>query len=97
LALTALLVPKIFSSGGSLTTSLQPTIGISISSSSALSHHNILLGQTMLSFGRAVLLRHRRLPAAIHTINIVARSKFAVTLPVVRSAARRKTQLLGSR
>ena len=77
-ALTLLVLPKIFSSGGSLTTF--SLIGISIIF--ALSY-NILLGQTgMLSFGHAVYYGLGGF-LAIHTINIVARNKFAIPLPVI--------------
>jgi branched-chain amino acid transport system permease protein len=77
-ALALLVLPKIFSSGGSLTTF--SLIGISIIF--ALSY-NILLGQTgMLSFGHAVYYGLGGF-LAIHAINIVAKNKFAIPLPVI--------------
>jgi branched-chain amino acid transport system permease protein len=73
-----LVLPKLFSSGGSLTTF--SLIGISIIF--ALSY-NILLGQTgMLSFGHAVYYGLGGF-LAIHAINIVAKNKFAIPLPVI--------------
>ena len=73
-----LVLPRVFSSGGSLTTF--SLIGISIIF--ALSY-NILLGQTgMLSFGHAVYYGLGGF-LAIHAINIVARNKFAIPLPVI--------------
>ncbi|MEH2483618.1 branched-chain amino acid transport system permease protein [Nitrobacteraceae bacterium AZCC 2146] len=73
-----LVLPKLFSSGGSLTTF--SLIGISIIF--ALSY-NILLGQTgMLSFGHAVYYGLGGF-LAIHAINIVARNKLAIPLPVI--------------
>jgi branched-chain amino acid transport system permease protein len=77
-AVALLVLPKIFSSGGSLTTF--SLVGISIIF--ALSY-NILLGQTgMLSFGHAVYYGLGGF-LAIHTINIVAKNKFAVPLPLI--------------
>ena len=78
-AVVALLVlPKLFSSGGSLTTF--SLIGISIIFSLS---YNILLGQTgMLSFGHAVYYGLGGF-LAIHAINIIARNKFAIPLPLV--------------
>jgi branched-chain amino acid transport system permease protein len=76
--LALLLLPRLFSSGGSLTTF--SLIGISIIF--ALSY-NILLGQTgMLSFGHAVYYGLGGF-LAIHVINIVARNKFAIPLPLI--------------
>ena len=73
-----LVLPKLFSSGGSLTTF--SLIGISIIF--ALSY-NILLGQTgMLSFGHAVYYGLGGF-LAIHAINIVVRNKLAIPLPVI--------------
>lgn len=73
-----LLLPKVFSSGGSLTTF--SLIGISIIF--ALSY-NILLGQTgMLSFGHAVYYGLGGF-LAIHAINIVAAHKWPIPLPLV--------------
>ncbi|MDB5619313.1 branched-chain amino acid ABC transporter permease [Tardiphaga sp.] len=78
LVIALLLLPRIFSSGGSLTTF--SLIGISIIF--ALSY-NILLGQTgMLSFGHAVYYGLGGF-LAIHAINIVARNKLAIPLPVI--------------
>ncbi len=77
-ALLLLVLPKLFSSGGSLTTF--SLIGISIIFSLS---YNILLGQTgMLSFGHAVYYGLGGF-LAIHAINIVARNKFAIPLPVI--------------
>jgi branched-chain amino acid transport system permease protein len=73
-----LVLPKLFASGGSLTTF--SLIGISIIF--ALSY-NILLGQTgMLSFGHAVYYGLGGF-LAIHAINIVVRNKLAIPLPVI--------------
>jgi branched-chain amino acid transport system permease protein len=73
-----LVLPKLFSSGGSLTTF--SLIGISIIF--ALSY-NMLLGQTgMLSFGHAVYYGLGGF-LAIHAINIVAKNKFAIPLPLI--------------
>jgi branched-chain amino acid transport system permease protein len=77
-ALVLVILPKLFSSGGSLTTF--SLIGISIIF--ALSY-NILLGQTgMLSFGHAVYYGLGGF-LAIHAINIIAKNKYAIPLPVV--------------
>jgi branched-chain amino acid transport system permease protein len=77
-ALLLLLLPKVFSSGGSLTTF--SLIGISIIF--ALSY-NILLGQTgMLSFGHAVYYGLGGF-LAIHAINIIGANKWPIPLPVV--------------
>jgi branched-chain amino acid transport system permease protein len=77
-AVALLLLPRIFTSGGSLTTF--SLIGISIIF--ALSY-NILLGQTgMLSFGHAVYYGLGGF-LAIHAINIVAKNKLAIPLPVI--------------
>lgn len=76
--LLLLLLPKVFSSGGSLTTF--SLIGISIIF--ALSY-NILLGQTgMLSFGHAVYYGLGGF-LAIHVINIVGGNKWPIPLPFV--------------
>jgi branched-chain amino acid transport system permease protein len=77
-AIVLLLLPKIFSSGGSLTTfSL-----IGISTIFALSY-NILLGQTgMLSFGHAVYYGLGGF-LVIHAINIICASKWPIPLPLV--------------
>jgi branched-chain amino acid transport system permease protein len=73
-----LLLPRIFSSGGSLTTF--SLIGISIIF--ALSY-NILLGQTgMLSFGHAVYYGLGGF-LAVHAINIISANKLPIPLPVV--------------
>ena len=77
-AIALLLLPKIFSSGGSLTTF--SLIGISIIFSLS---YNILLGQTgMLSFGHAVYYGLGGF-LAIHAINIVARNKLMIPLPLI--------------
>ena len=78
-AVAALVIlPKIFSSGGSLTTF--SLIGISIIFSLS---YNILLGQTgMLSFGHAVYYGLGGF-LAVHAINIIAKHKYAIPLPVV--------------
>lgn len=77
-ALVMVILPKIFSSGGSLT--MFSLIGISIIFSLS---YNILLGQTgMLSFGHAVYYGLGGF-LAIHTINIIARNKYAIPLPLV--------------
>jgi branched-chain amino acid transport system permease protein len=77
-ALALLLLPKIFASGGSLTTF--SLIGISIIF--ALSY-NILLGQTgMLSFGHAVYYGLGGF-LAIHAINIIGGHKWPIPLPLV--------------
>jgi branched-chain amino acid transport system permease protein len=73
-----LILPKIFNSGGSLTTF--SLIGISIIFSLS---YNILLGQTgMLSFGHAVYYGLGGF-LAIHAINMVAKNKLAVPLPLI--------------
>jgi branched-chain amino acid transport system permease protein len=77
-AVVLLLLPKIFSSGGSLTTF--SLIGISIIFSLS---YNILLGQTgMLSFGHAVYYGLGGF-LVIHAINIIGANKFPIPLPVV--------------
>lgn len=77
-AVLLLVLPKIFSSGGSLTTF--SLIGISIVF--ALSY-NILLGQTgMLSFGHAVYYGLGGF-LVIHAINIIGGNKWPVPLPLV--------------
>lgn len=73
-----LLLPKVFPSGGSLTTF--SLIGISIIF--ALSY-NILLGQTgMLSFGHAVYYGLGGF-LVIHAINYIGANKWAIPLPLV--------------
>ena len=77
-AAVLIILPKIFSSGGSLTTF--SLIGISIIF--ALSY-NILLGQTgMLSFGHAVYYGLGGF-LAIHAINIIGSHKYPIPLPLV--------------
>ena len=77
-AVALLLLPRIFTSGGSLTTF--SLIGISIIF--ALSY-NILLGQTgMLSFGHAVYYGLGGF-LAIHAINMLSASKWPIPLPLV--------------
>ncbi|KQW22208.1 ABC transporter permease [Afipia sp. Root123D2] len=77
-AVALLLLPRIFTSGGSLTTF--SLIGISIIF--ALSY-NILLGQTgLLSFGHAVYYGLGGF-LAIHAINIIGANKWPIPLPVV--------------
>jgi len=77
-AVVLLLLPKVFSSGGSLTTF--SLIGISIIF--ALSY-NILLGQTgMLSFGHAVYYGLGGF-LVIHAINIIGGNKWPIPLPLV--------------
>ncbi|MCP9627171.1 branched-chain amino acid ABC transporter permease [Rhodopseudomonas palustris] len=77
-ALILLVLPQVFSSGGSLTTF--SLVGISIIF--ALSY-NILLGQTgMLSFGHAVYYGLGGF-LAIHTINFLGFNKWAIPLPLV--------------
>jgi branched-chain amino acid transport system permease protein len=72
------LLPRIFSSGGSLTTF--SLIGISIIFSLS---YNILLGQTgMLSFGHAVYYGLGGF-LAIHAMNIIAGNKLPIPLPIV--------------
>ncbi|MDB5547081.1 MAG: transporter permease [Tardiphaga sp.] len=77
-AAVLIVLPKVFSSGGSLTTF--SLIGISIIF--ALSY-NILLGQTgMLSFGHAVYYGLGGF-LVIHTINIFTANKTPIPLPLV--------------
>jgi branched-chain amino acid transport system permease protein len=77
-AIALLLLPRIFSSGGSLTTF--SLIGISIIFSLS---YNILLGQTgMLSFGHAVYYGLGGF-LAIHAMNVIGGNKLPVPLPVV--------------
>ncbi len=77
-ALLLLVLPKIFSSGGSLTTF--SLIGISIIFSLS---YNILLGQTgMLSFGHAVYYGLGGF-LVIHAINIIGANKLPIPLPLV--------------
>ncbi|MGC1563953.1 MAG: branched-chain amino acid ABC transporter permease [Bradyrhizobium sp.] len=77
-AVALLLLPKIFSSGGALTTF--SLIGISIIFSLS---YNILLGQTgLLSFGHAVYYGLGGF-LAIHAINIIGGNKLPIPLPVV--------------
>jgi branched-chain amino acid transport system permease protein len=77
-AVVLLLLPKIFSSGGALTTF--SLIGISIIFSLS---YNILLGQTgLLSFGHAVYYGLGGF-LAIHAINIIGADKLPIPLPVV--------------
>jgi branched-chain amino acid transport system permease protein len=71
-------LPKIFSSGGSLTTF--SLIGVSIIFSLS---YNILLGQTgMLSFGHAVYYGLGGF-LAVHAINIVGANKLPLPLPLI--------------
>ena len=77
-AIVLLLLPKIFTSGGSLTTF--SLIGISIIFSLS---YNILLGQTgMLSFGHAVYYGLGGF-LVIHAINIIGANKWPIPLPLV--------------
>ena len=77
-AIVLLVLPKIFSSGGSLTTF--SLIGISIIFSLS---YNILLGQTgMLSFGHAVYYGLGGF-LVIHAINIIGANKLPIPLPLV--------------
>jgi branched-chain amino acid transport system permease protein len=77
-AIVLLLLPRIFGSGGALTTF--SLIGISIIFSLS---YNILLGQTgMLSFGHAVYYGLGGF-LAIHAMNIVIGDKLPVPLPLV--------------
>jgi branched-chain amino acid transport system permease protein len=77
-AVALLLLPKIFGSGGSLTTF--SLIGISIIFSLS---YNILLGQTgMLSFGHAVYYGLGGF-LVIHAINIIGANKLPIPLPIV--------------
>ena len=76
--LILLLLPKVFGSGGALTTF--SLIGISIIFSLS---YNILLGQTgLLSFGHAVYYGLGGF-LVIHAINIIGANKFPIPLPVV--------------
>jgi branched-chain amino acid transport system permease protein len=77
-ALLLLVLPKIFSSGGSLTTF--SLIGVSIIFSLS---YNILLGQTgMLSFGHAVYYGLGGF-LAVHAINIAGAHKLPIPLPLI--------------
>jgi branched-chain amino acid transport system permease protein len=77
-ALLLLVLPKVLSSGGALTTF--SLIGISIIFSLS---YNILLGQTgLLSFGHAVYYGLGGF-LAIHAINIIGANKLPIPLPVV--------------
>jgi branched-chain amino acid transport system permease protein len=77
-ALVLLVLPRLFPSGGSLTTF--SLIGIAIIF--ALSY-NILLGQTgMLSFGHAVYYGLGGF-LAVHGMNLLASTKFPIPLPLV--------------
>src|SRR5580698_4604896 len=77
-AVALLLLPTIFSSGGSMTTF--SLIGISIIFSLS---YNILLGQTgMLSFGHAVYYGLGGF-LVIHAINIISANKLPIPLPLV--------------
>ena len=77
-ALVLLVLPKIFSSGGALTTF--SLIGISIIFSLS---YNILLGQTgLLSFGHAVYYGLGGF-LVIHAINIISANKLPIPLPIV--------------
>ena len=77
-ALILLVLPKLFGSGGALTTF--SLIGISIIFSLS---YNVLLGQTgMLSFGHAVYYGLGGF-LVIHAINIISANKLPVPLPVV--------------
>src|SRR5215510_14779059 len=77
-ALILLVLPKIFSSGGALTTF--SLIGISIIFSLS---YNILLGQSgLLSFGHAVYYVLSGF-LVIHAINIISANKLPIPLPLV--------------
>ena len=77
-ALILLVLPKLFGSGGALSTF--SLIGISIILSVS---YNILLGQTgMLSFGHAVYYGLGGF-LVIHAINIISANKLPIPLPVV--------------
>ena len=77
-AIALLVLPRLFSSGGSLTTF--SLIGISIIFSLS---YNILLGQTgMLSFGHAVYYGLGGF-LVIHAINMIGLNKLPIPLPVV--------------
>jgi branched-chain amino acid transport system permease protein len=76
--LILLLLPKIFGSGGALTTF--SLIGISVIFSLS---YNILLGQTgLLSFGHAVYYGLSGF-LVIHAINIIGANKWPIPLPLV--------------
>jgi branched-chain amino acid transport system permease protein len=73
-----LVLPKIFGSGGALTTF--SLIGISVIFSLS---YNILLGQTgLLSFGHAVYYGLGGF-LVIHAINVISANKFPIPLPLV--------------
>ena len=77
-AAVLIVLPKLFSSGGSLTTF--SLIGISIIFSLS---YNILLGQTgMLSFGHAVYYGLGGFMTA-HALNVVGAGKLPIPLPVL--------------
>ena len=77
-ALILLILPKVFGSGGALTTF--SLIGISIIFSLS---YNILLGQTgMLSFGHAVYYGLGGF-LVIHSINLIGANKLPIPLPVI--------------
>ncbi|MGA7809473.1 branched-chain amino acid ABC transporter permease [Bradyrhizobium sp.] len=77
-AVVLLLLPRVFTSGGSLTTF--SLIGISIIFSLS---YNILLGQTgMLSFGHAVYYGFGGF-LAVHAMNIIGAGKLPIPLPVI--------------
>ena len=77
-ALALLVLPYIFTSGGSMTTF--SLVGISIIFSLS---YNILLGQTgMLSFGHAVYYGLGGF-LAVHGINIIGANKLPIPLPAV--------------
>ena len=77
-AIVLVLLPRFFSSGGSLTAF--SLIGISIIFSLS---YNILLGQTgLLSFGHAVYYGLGGF-LAIHAINIISHNKWPLPLPVI--------------
>ena len=77
-AVVLIVLPKIFGSGGALTTF--SLIGISIIFSLS---YNILLGQTgMLSFGHAVYYGLGGF-LVIHAINIIGANKLPIPLPIV--------------
>jgi branched-chain amino acid transport system permease protein len=77
-ALVLLLLPRVFSSGGALTTFSLICISIIFSLS-----YNILLGQTgLLSFGHAVYYGLGGF-LVIHAINIIGANKLPIPLPVV--------------
>jgi branched-chain amino acid transport system permease protein len=77
-AVVLLVLPRLFSSGGALTTF--SLIGISIVFSLS---YNILLGQTgLLSFGHAVYYGLGGF-LAIHAINIIGANKLPIPLPII--------------